>query len=279
MKVRNSLELNSASVRIRKIGEVRKYGDFYSTLFFRDKKSSIAVPGQYLMVWVIGHDEIPLSISHVTEKEICGITTKDVGETTRLLCSLKKDDILGVRGPFGKGYSLRGKKPLLVAGGIGVAGIHLLAHKLIEKKIVPTLIIGSKTSTENIFHNGFVNLSKRGLLDYFPTTDDGSLGEKGTATDLAQKLLEHNKFDQLYGCGPEKMLYSLFKIAVSSKIEPQLSLERYMKCAVGICGQCVLDGSGLLVCEDGPVFGKDDLQKSSDFGRYIRTPSGKKISI
>jgi len=279
MKAKKSLELNSASVRIKKIKDIRKFGDYYSTLLFNDGRSSCAIPGQYLMVWVIGHDEIPLSISHVAEKEICGVTVKVVGETTRLLCSLKKDDTLGVRGPFGKGYTLRGRKPLLVAGGIGVAGIHLLAQRLIEKEIVPTLIIGSKTSTENIFHDGFVNLCKRGLLDYFPTTDDGSLGEKGTATDLAQKLLEHNKFDQLYGCGPEKMLYSLFKIAVSSRIELQLSLERFMKCAVGICGQCVLDDSGLLVCEDGPVFGKDDLQKSSDFGRFIRTPSGKKVPI
>jgi len=210
---------------------------------------------------------------------LCGVTVKDVGDTTKFLCSIKEGSSLGIRGPFGVGYKIRGKKPLIAAGGIGIAGLRLLAYKMVNKGIFPTIVIGARTSSENIFHREFEDLGRKGLLEYLPITDDGSLGQKGLASQAVKELISSQSFDQLYGCGPERMLYEIFKIAVQNKIQLQLSLERYMKCAIGICGQCALDDSGLLVCKDGPVFSRNDLLRSSDFGRYIRSASGKKFPI
>jgi len=278
MSTKKIFDPEANSLRIRKIIKVINYGTNCSTLFFKDEFVSDAIAGQYLMVWSVGCDEIPLSVSHVANG-ICGITVKAIGNATNRLCSTSKGQSLGIRGPFGGGYGIRGKNPLLAVGGIGVAGIHLLIDKMIQKKIFPTVVIGTRTASENIFHQEFVDLSKKGLLAYVPASDDGSLGQRGFASKIVDKLVSRSSFDQIYGCGPEKMLYALFNIAVRNDIKIQLSLERYMKCAIGICGQCALDGSGLLVCRDGPVFNKEDLMKSSDFGKYSRNASGKKLPI
>jgi len=278
MSTKKVFDPEANSLRIRKIIKVINCGANCSTLFFKDEFVSDAIAGQYLMVWSVGCDEVPLSVSHVAGG-VCGITVKAIGDTTNRLCSISKDQSLGIRGPFGEGYRITGKNPLLVAGGIGVAGINLLVDKMIQKKIFPTVVIGARTGSENIFHKEFVDLSKKGLLTYFPASDDGSLGQKGFASQIVDELVSRSSFDQIYGCGPEKMLYALFNIALRNDIKIQLSLERYMKCAIGICGQCALDGSGLLVCRDGPVFSKDDLMKSSDFGKYNRSASGRKFPI
>jgi dihydroorotate dehydrogenase electron transfer subunit len=265
-------------LRIRKIIKVTSYGSNCSTLFFEDEFVSDAIPGQYLMIWVIGCDEVPLSVSHVAGG-MCGITVKAVGDTTNRLCAIAESQSLGVRGPFGEGYEIIGKKPLLAAGGIGVAGIHLLVDKMLQKKMFPTVVVGTRTGSENIFHKEFENLKKRGLLSYFPASDDGSIGQKCFASEIVEQLTRETAFDHIYGCGPEKMLYDLFDISFKKDIGIQLSLERYMKCAIGICGQCALDDSGLLVCRDGPVFSRDDLLRSSDFGKYTRSASGIKLPI
>ncbi|MGQ9780767.1 MAG: dihydroorotate dehydrogenase electron transfer subunit [Nitrososphaeria archaeon] len=266
-------------VRVVEVVKVLNFGPRFTSIMFRDEYAAAAVPGQYLMVWLIGDDEIPLSISHAEKGSLCGITVKDVGKTTKQLCAIKAGESLGIRGPFGRGYLIRGKRPLLVAGGVGVAGIRLLTYTMIEREIAPTVVVGSRTASENIFHKEFVGLEGQGLLTYIPVTDDGSLGQQSLASQTVEKLVHERPFDQIYGCGPEKMLYALFQVALRERIGLQLSLERYIKCAAGICGQCVLDESGLLVCRDGPVFDKKELMASSDFGRFVRVASGKKIPI
>ena len=272
-------DLDANTLRIRDVARVLRYGTKYSTIFFSDEHALRAEAGQYLMVWVVGDDEIPLSVSHIEDNGLCGVTVKGVGRTTDALCSISEGSKLGIRGPFGRGYKIKGKKPLLVAGGIGVASIRLLAIKMIKLKVFPTLVVGTRNMHENIFHNEFLDLNRNGLLRYIPVADDGSLGEKVLASEKVEGLVKVERFDQLYGCGPEKMLYSIFNIALRERMQVQLSLERYMKCAIGICGQCSLDDSGLLVCEDGPVFGNKDLLKSKDFGRFTRTASGEKLPI
>ncbi len=266
-------------VRVEKVVKVTKFGDQFSTIMFRDEYAACAAPGQYLMVWCIGEDEIPLSISHADRRSSCGVTVRGVGETTRKLCAIRVGESLGVRGPFGKGYRVRGASPILAAGGIGVAGLRLLMYEMISRGMAPTFVVGSRTASENIFHREFVDLQNRGLITYVPVTDDGSLGQRCLASQMVEKLVHERSFDQLYGCGPEKMLYALFQIAVREGFGIQLSLERFIKCAVGVCGQCALDESGLLVCRDGPVFGKRELLASSDFGRFTRMASGKKVPI
>jgi dihydroorotate dehydrogenase electron transfer subunit len=270
-------KIDNFRMRAITVLDVKRYNERFSTIYFRDKIVYKSVPGQYVMIWIPGCDEIPLSVSHA-EDGLCGVTVKNVGEATSKLCNVSVGEKLGVRGPFGNGFKCMGKRPLIVAGGIGVAGLRLLLYKFIRKSITPTLVLGTRTSEENIFHEEFSKISFKGLLKYYPVTEDGSLGERGLASEVAEKLLSSNEFDHVYACGAEKMLYEVFNLVSDKGLSAQFSLERYIKCAVGVCGQCVI-GDGLLVCKDGPVFTKSVLKRVKDFGKFSRKASGKRFQI
>ena len=92
------------------------------------------------------------------------------------------------------------------------------------------------------------------------------------------KLIEENTYDNILTCGPEPMMKNLLNTCQKYHIEYQASLERYMKCAIGICGQCTI-GNGQRVCIEGPIFTKEQLITFSDFGQSKRDASGKKIPI
>jgi dihydroorotate dehydrogenase electron transfer subunit len=110
-------------------------------------------------------------------------------------------------------------------------------------------------------------------------TDDGSKGCKGFCTEPLEKMLKEHKVDCIYTCGPELMMYRIAEMARENKVDCQVSLERFMKCGFGICGQCCIDGTGLRVCKDGPVFeGKVALQHQ-EFGKYKRTASGIRVDL
>ena len=87
-----------------------------------------------------------------------------------------------------------------------------------------------------------------------------------------EELLNENKFDAIYTCGPEIMMYKTVNLAISNQITVQASLERMMKCGVGICGSCCIGQD--LVCRDGTVFDGEYLAKNSEFGHLQRTKSG-----
>ena len=121
-------------------------------------------------------------------------------------------------------------------------------------------------------------------LEFHFCTDDGSFGDKGFATDIFENLIkdldiEVVKNSVVYTCGPEVMMYKILQICEEKRIEMYASLERIMRCGCGLCGLCVLDPLGLLVCKDGPVFNLDNLVEIKDFGKYKRDFSGKRISI
>ena len=109
-------------------------------------------------------------------------------------------------------------------------------------------------------------------LIIIPVTEDGSYGEEGYVTDVLEKLLEKNTCDAIYTCGPELMMYKTVKLANEKGIFVQASLERMMKCGVGICGSCCVNED--LVCRDGTVFDGQHLAKNSEFGHFQRTKSG-----
>jgi dihydroorotate dehydrogenase electron transfer subunit len=106
------------------------------------------------------------------------------------------------------------------------------------------------------------------------STDDGSKGYKGFASELTKDILDKEPIDAVFTCGPEVMMKTL--LGYCRNIHFQASLERYMKCAIGICGQCCI-GKGLRVCQDGPIFDKKTLQQVEDFGIYRRDAAGRKI--
>jgi len=231
----------------------------------------LVTPGQFFMLWIPSIDEIPMSISY-TEKDIKGITFKKVGDATKALFELKEGEKIGIRGPYGNGFKIEGKNILLVAGGTGIAMIAPVAEEIVNKKISATIILGAKNKDELFFENRL----KKSDIKMFVTTDDGSKGFKGLATDFAKDLISKNKFDSVLTCGPELMMKKLFEIC--SDISFQASLERYMKCGIGLCGQCCV-GNGLRVCLEGPVFDKKMLINIKDFGVFKRDAAGKKIKF
>lgn len=243
---------------------------FYVKTIMFEYKGDIT-PGQFFMIWIPGIDEIPMSVSHI-EKDVKGITFKKVGDATKALFELKEGDKIGVRGPYGNGFKIEGDRILLVAGGTGIAMIAPVAEEIFNKKISTTVILGAKNKNEIFFEN---RLKKSGL-ELFITTDDGSKGFKGLATDLAEDLIQKNKFDSVITCGPELMMKKLYKIC--SDISFQASLERYMKCGIGLCGQCCV-GKGLRVCKEGPVFDEKILKNIEDFGVFKRNAAGIKIKF
>jgi len=193
------------------------------------------------------------------------------GKYTEAIHELKKGDAVFFRGPYGNGFSIpkKAKNLLLVAGGYGVVPLYFLAQEARKQKKKATLVIGARTKTDLILINQFKKLGCRVVA----CTDDGSFGMKGYSTDAAYGLMQGEKFDQVYAVGPEIMMAKLVRNCADRKTPIECSLERYMKCGFGVCGQCAVDG--LLVCKDGPVFSGTVLSKLRDFGKFHRGPSGK----
>jgi dihydroorotate dehydrogenase electron transfer subunit len=228
-------------------------------------------PGQFFMIWIPGVDEIPMSVSQIT-KNIIGITFRNVGDATTALSQIQNGDQIGIRGPYGNGFTLSGKHLLFVGGGTGIGMLAPLVEQARKKRLAATVILGVKTKDQLFFQNRF----QRTKANVMVSTDDGSLGYEGFASELAKTIINNEKIDAVYTCGPEPMMSALLS---SCKTIPfQASLERYMKCAIGICGQCCI-GRGLRVCVDGPIFDGKVLKKIEDFGCFHRDAAGRKILI
>jgi len=242
-----------------KITRIKRETSTIRTFFF-DRQFTF-LPGQFVMVWVPGIDEVPMALSSESS-----ITVQNVGDATAALFGLQAGDLIGIRGPFGNGFT-KGEKVLAVAGGVGAAPLLPLARS----DCVMTLLLGARTENELLF----VDLLDE-CTDVMIATDDGTLGHHGFVTELLDEL-NLGAYDRIAVCGPEPMMR-----AVLLKIEEkgiahraEFSLHRYMKCGMGVCGSCCIDPSGLRTCRDGPVFSGDFLLKS-EFGNYTRTASGRK---
>jgi len=226
-------------------------------------------PGQFFMIWVPGVDEIPMSVSSISPTQKA-ITFRDIGEATHALSQLNTGDLIGVRGPYGNGFSITGKHPLFVGGGTGIAMLAPAVEQAYKKTITSTVILGAQSKNQLFFEDCFKKYGATVLL----CTDDGSAGFKGFASELAKEILKKQRIDAVYTCGPEQMMKAI--LSSCTTIPFQASLERYMKCAVGLCGQCCI-GNGLRVCADGPIFDGTTLKKVKDFGVYHRDAAGRKI--
>jgi len=269
--------MKNNELRIVKIHKVKREAYHVKTIFFEDELCASAEPGQFLMVWIPGVDEIPLSISS-TSNGLASVTVKEIGEATRALNRMKKEDEIGIRGPFGSHFTVMGKNALVVGGGIGTAPMLMLVTKLLNNNVKTTVIEGVKTSSEILFRDQLKALQGEYGLTVIFTTDDGSYGMKGLATEAAEKSLSEEKFDSIYACGSEAMICRLYSLAEKHGISMQASLERIMRCAIGICGSCVI--GKYRVCKDGPVFNSSQLREiRREFGRFKRNFQGERIPI
>ncbi|HIQ32032.1 MAG TPA: dihydroorotate dehydrogenase electron transfer subunit [Methanothermococcus okinawensis] len=237
--------------------------------FILDRKFKFR-PGQFAMVWLPGVDEKPFGYS--SERSF---TVARVGRFTQAMHNLKEGDLIGVRGPYGTSFEPLGDRILGVAGGIGAVPVVTAMEEFSRRGFEVTTILGARSKEELLFVERF-----RRCGELLICTDDGSLGFHGFTTDRLEGLLrEDNNYHLIITCGPELMMKKVVDIGEKYGIPVQASLERYMKCGIGLCGHCALDPEGLCVCRDGPVFWGDKLKYISEFGRYRRDGSGSRMLI
>jgi len=242
-----------------------------SYVFFSPKIAEEAEPGQFLMVWVPSVDEIPISIASVNKPYIELAILKS-GDCTSAIHEKKVGDYLGLRGPYGHGFSLNGKSLLMVGGGCGCAPLRFAAEKAIKLGKKVTILMGARTKDELLYLEKFEELG-----NVFTATNDGSHGHKGYVTDILLNVIKENHIDHVLSCGPELMMSSVYKIVRKYKIPVEVCLERYMKCGMGICGSC--DIGGFLVCRDGPVFNAEKIYEKIEFGLWKRDQTGMRIPL
>ncbi|MFW6111157.1 MAG: dihydroorotate dehydrogenase electron transfer subunit [Thermoproteota archaeon] len=268
--------IEANKLRTMPIQNIKNESSTVKTFTFKDHLNAKAEPGQFLMLWIPGVDEIPLSILDTDKGDMVSVAVKKVGEATEALHHKEIGDLVGVRGPFGNNFTLQKWRVLTVSGGTGTIPIHFLLKKLASKATKITSVIGAERKEELLFIEEIEKRLSKTSMRLKVTTEDGSYGEKGLATDTLDPLLAREEFDMIYTCGPEPMLRKVFDWAEKKGIPLEASLERLMRCAVGLCGSCIV--GRYRVCQDGPVFNSEQLRKISDeFGVSKLGWNGRKI--
>jgi NAD(P)H-flavin reductase len=246
---------------------------------FRDKKSLDYLPGQFIELTVFGYGEFPTSISSspIPRKDFFETSIKRMGDATNALHRLDRGSIIGARGPFGNGFpvdELKGNNILFVAGGIGSAPLRsLIYYTLANREDFGSLklLYGARTPDDIVFKKEVMPEGKIGQgLDVFLTVDKANekwRGHVGVVTTLSKEteITPENTFAVI--CGPTVMIK--FAVAELLKMGFQkdqliVSLERMMKCGMGMCGHCNIGAK--YVCKDGPVF------TCKETGKFLELP-------
>ncbi|MCX7821200.1 MAG: dihydroorotate dehydrogenase electron transfer subunit [Brevinematales bacterium] len=231
-----------------KIVEKRIFNNYLYLSIETKNIANNALPGQFVNLRVnSGFDPFlrrPFSISDV-EGDIIKLFVLIKGRGTNLLAEKREGDIVNIIGPLGNSFPIFEKESIFVAGGIGVAPFLFLARYV--KSITLLFGIRDKSFLPDIkmFSDFKVILS----------SDDGSIGEKGTVLDLLVK--EDFTRKVIYACGPNPLFRALNKIFLRCKnVEAYYSLENYMACGFGACKGCAIEtiNGNKLVCKDGPIF-------------------------
>ena len=257
------------------------------TLIFTDNIMSCAEPGQFAMVWVPGAYELPMSIMISKGSSKAAFTVRRHGSASTALFNVSQGEQIGIRGPYGNYFQLsdvtnekKRQRILMVGGGTGLVPLmRLLSH--IEPNTDVTFLIGA-TTKEEVF---FVDMAMDVINDHnaigrvVVATDDGTMGKKGRVGDIARMMIsgiDNNTntpaFDAVYTCGPELMMYTVVSAACDYDTFVQASLERLMKCGVGICGSCCAGKD--IVCMDGTIFDGNHLMKNQEFGHSRLSKAG-----
>ena len=266
--------------QIATVKKMEKENDIVKTFTF-DISMPSAVPGQFVMVWLPGfEDEKPYSLAG--SKPLM-ISVGARGPFSHAVCNLKAGSKAWVRGPYGRGFELKGKRILnakhsragrrsgrilLVGGGYGFAPLRFLAAQAKKRGIAAIAVCGARSK-------GL--LMKPATCKTIFTTDDGSAGIKGNVLAGMKEAFKQSKFGLVYTCGPEKMMGAVARLAKKHGADCQLLTERYMKCGIGVCGHCCMGEK--LVCFDGPMFYYKEIKDNSEFEKYWRDKTGRQVKL
>jgi len=228
----------------------------------------------------------PFSLN--TTDPATGIVTihfRVIGRGTEWFTHLRVGDRIDLLGPLGRPFEVdpRSRHVLLIAGGLGIAGVRMLADEAVRAGRQVTLLFGAASAREV-----YPSTLLPDELEYVVATDDGSLGHHGFVTELVRDY--EAWADQAFACGPAPMLAALATLAAGrrgrlgvaklgrrrggGRADPagspaarrkaflQVSMEQNMGCAVGACLGCVVmstSGTPLRVCREGPVFAAEEI--------------------
>lgn len=261
-----------------KILDIHSENPFVST--FTLDISVGAQPGQFVMLWLPRVDEKPFSVAFDDGKTL-QLTIAKVGKFTEKLFEKKVGELVGVRGPYGRTFEYeKGEHLAVVGGGYGAAPLYFLAHQAVARGCTVEFIVGARSAAHLLFMERAKGL--KGVTVHV-ATDDGSVGFKGYNAALLAELLGkgqkdvgHRRIDRILTVGPERMMKAVSDLALEHNIPCQVSVERYMKCGFGVCGQCCIDDSGMATCMEGPVMDYHKARSQVEFGAYHRDKVGRK---
>lgn len=227
-------------------------------------------PGQFMMVYVFGVGEVPISVSGALDRPApLVLTVRAVGAVTEAICASAPGAVLGVRGPFGSGWPIAaaaGADVVVVAGGIGLAPLRPVLLRALERREEygeVVLLYGARTAEGLLYGEELERW--RGQASVEITVDAADAGWHGKVGVVA-KLVPAASFDAAsavaFVCGPEVMMRFTVQALLERGIAPErilVSLERNMRCGVGHCGHCQLGPT--LICRDGPVYAYDTVAR------------------
>ena len=225
---------------------------------------SDVLPGQFTNVEIKEATEIflrrPFSVFDVNyEKQTVSLLVKILGRGSKKLTEARAGQKVSAIFPLGKSFSLPEKsdKILLIGGGSGVAPMLFLAKICGLDPTQVNILIGARSSADHINTSDYKQYGQ-----FFYTTEDGSLGEKGFVTNHQVFTSKIDQFDKIYTCGPDLMMKAIGRVAKEKNIYCEVSLENMMACGFGVCLCCVEDTKTghKCVCTDGPVFNVNDLK-------------------
>ena len=220
----------------------------------------VALPGQFMMLWVFGVGEVPISLSGATPDGSLFFTVQAVGSTSTAIVNLNVGDLLGLRGPFGTPWPLEaamGREVLIMAGGLGLAPLRMAIDSLCgddEAAGRLTVLVGARQPANLLFSDDAVRWSSHGAK--VRTTVDAADRTWGGAVGVITTLLDREPWhaDVAFVCGPEAMMVASVRSLIKGGMKPEdihVSLERNMHCGIAHCGRCQL--GPLLLCRDGAV--------------------------
>ncbi|HIH37817.1 dihydroorotate dehydrogenase electron transfer subunit [Candidatus Woesearchaeota archaeon] len=240
--------------------------------FFISSKME-ALPGQFILAWIPGMDAKPFCISSCDGSRF-SVTVCKVGPFSEKIFEKKIGDTFSYFGPYGTSFSIPENQHLAtVGGGYGAAALAWVAKEAKEKGCSVDFIVGARKK-ESIL---FAKKVKAAGMNVIITTDDGSAGLKGRTTDALADLIKNSRPDVVMTVGPEMMMYYVAKMCQEQNIPCEISMERYMKCGFGVCGQCCVDDLGIRMCKEGPVISGDLALQIKEFGKYHRDRQGRKV--
>lgn len=220
----------------------------------------------------------PISLAEISpDQDEITLLYRVQGRGTKILARARCGERLSVMGPLGKGFSLPEVGELwLVAGGIGIFPLYALAQSALAQGLIVRLFWGGEN--ESFLKSAGLRTWQALGISIYPSTLDGTLGDKGLVTEQVQgrlsqlfgqtKQVNHSRTGQISvaTCGPKKMMQAVTELCMSFAVPVQVSLEERMGCAVGACLGCVctlIDEAGTLshrkVCQDGPVFRGEEV--------------------